>query len=214
MTGYDVSIDSDLYTEADFTFSGNATVSGTDAGAYDMELKPEDFENTNPNFGTVTFVIVDGQLIINMVYFNITVNYLYDNGDPIDTISETHEYGYEYSFTSPTVEGYTPDTDLVEGRLTSDTEIDVIYSANGYTLTIYYLYEDGRTAARTYTANLAYGTDYSVVSPTIAGYHASIYRVTGTMPAGDVTVYVYYTAENEPAMGVGPAGINVGESIE
>ena len=38
---------------------------GTDAGTYDMALKPEDFTNTNANFAKVTFKIEDGQLVIN-----------------------------------------------------------------------------------------------------------------------------------------------------
>ena len=65
VTGYDVkSISNKLYTEKDFEFSGNATIKGTDAGTYDMELKPGDFKNTNRNFSKVKFVIEDGQLEI------------------------------------------------------------------------------------------------------------------------------------------------------
>ena len=65
VTGYDVDISNSLYTEKDFTFSGNAEAKGTDAGSYDMELKPSDFQNTNTNFANVKFVIVDGALTIN-----------------------------------------------------------------------------------------------------------------------------------------------------
>lgn len=65
VTGYTVqSISSKLYTEKDFTFSGNAEVKGTNAGSYDMELTPADFQNTNKNFTKVTFEIVDGKLTI------------------------------------------------------------------------------------------------------------------------------------------------------
>ena len=64
VTGYTVSIDNELYTEADFEFKGDATVKGTDAGTYNMELKPEDFANTSNNFSNVEFVIVDGTLEI------------------------------------------------------------------------------------------------------------------------------------------------------
>ena len=39
--------------------------SGTDAGTYAMGWKAEDFENTNTNFSNVTFVVTDGQLVIN-----------------------------------------------------------------------------------------------------------------------------------------------------
>ncbi len=65
VTGYTVqSISNKLYTEKDFTFSGNAEVKGTNAGSYDMELTPADFQNTNKNFTKVTFEIVDGKLTI------------------------------------------------------------------------------------------------------------------------------------------------------
>lgn len=65
VTGYTVqSISNKLYTEKDFTFSGNAEVKGTNAGSYDMELTPADFQNMNKNFTKVTFEIVDGKLTI------------------------------------------------------------------------------------------------------------------------------------------------------
>ena len=67
VTGYKAESDNELYaaTTDNFTFSGNDSVKGTDAGTYDMELKPEDFANTNKNFSNVEFVIVDGTLKIN-----------------------------------------------------------------------------------------------------------------------------------------------------
>ena len=65
VTGYTVTnISNKLYAEKDFTFNGTAEVKGTDAGTYDMALKPEDFTNTNANFSKVTFKIEDGQLVI------------------------------------------------------------------------------------------------------------------------------------------------------
>ena len=62
--GYDAVSSNPLYTAADYSFSGDATVRGTNAGSYDMELVPEDFENTSLNFTNVTFIIVDGKLNI------------------------------------------------------------------------------------------------------------------------------------------------------
>ena len=72
VTGYDVAIDNELYTEDDFTFSGNAEVKGTNAGTYPMELKPEDFTNTNQNFSNVTFIITDGKLTISKAPLTVT----------------------------------------------------------------------------------------------------------------------------------------------
>lgn len=66
VTGYVVtSISDPLYKESDFTFSGDATIKGTDAGTYDMNLAPEDFKNINVNFKNVRFVINDGTLVIS-----------------------------------------------------------------------------------------------------------------------------------------------------
>lgn len=66
VTGYEVtSISDPLYKESDFTFSGDATIKGTDAGTYNMNLAPEDFKNINGNFKNVRFVINDGTLVIS-----------------------------------------------------------------------------------------------------------------------------------------------------
>ena len=73
VTGYEVtSISNPLYTTRDFTFSGNATIKGTDAGTYDMNLVPGDFTNINKNFTNVTFVIADGTLVISPRTLTIT----------------------------------------------------------------------------------------------------------------------------------------------
>ena len=73
VTGYDVSSEGGLYKADDCSFSGNASVSGTNAGSYPMGLKAEDFTNTSGNFENVSFVIVDGTLTINPVAVTVTV---------------------------------------------------------------------------------------------------------------------------------------------
>ena len=72
VTGYDAVSSNPLYTANDYSFSGDATIKGTDAGTYDMNLSPEDFKNTNGNFKNVTFVIVDGTLVIAPRVLTIT----------------------------------------------------------------------------------------------------------------------------------------------
>ena len=73
VTGYKVtSISNPLYKESDFTFSGDATIKGTDAGTYDMNLVPGDFTNINKDFTNVTFVIYDGTLVISPRTLTIT----------------------------------------------------------------------------------------------------------------------------------------------
>ena len=62
--GYDFVASDPLYTQADFAFTGDATVRGIDAGTYEMQLKSSDFANSNSNFADVEFVVVDNELTI------------------------------------------------------------------------------------------------------------------------------------------------------
>ena len=64
VTGYDVSISNPAYTEGDFSFNGNGTLSKTEAGTYSMGLKASDFANTNGNYSNVIFNVTDGSLEI------------------------------------------------------------------------------------------------------------------------------------------------------
>jgi len=64
LSGYEVSIDHELYTEDDFSFDGVAEVRGTEAGTYEMEISAADFTNNNDNFSDVEFEIEDGELTI------------------------------------------------------------------------------------------------------------------------------------------------------
>ena len=96
VTGYTVTdISNALYTENDFTFSGTALVTGTDAGFYPMELTAEDFTNTSKNFSNVKFVIVDGGLTISPISEKVVVEITENSA------TET------YDGTMKTVTGYT-----------------------------------------------------------------------------------------------------------
>ncbi len=66
--GYELrSISNRNYAATDIEFVGSAdhkVAKGTDAGTYEMNLKPEDFKNNSANFTDVKFQIVDGSLTI------------------------------------------------------------------------------------------------------------------------------------------------------
>ena len=66
--GYELpSISNINYAATDIAFVGSAddqVAKGTDAGTYEMNLKPEDFKNNSANFTNVKFQIVDGSLTI------------------------------------------------------------------------------------------------------------------------------------------------------
>ena len=78
------------------------------------------------------------------------------------------------------------------------------YLPNKYQLTVHYKDSADNELAPSYTAQVAFGAEYNVLSPTVAGYMASSavgaddpFAVKGTMGAGDVTVTVTYLfAEN------------------
>ena len=74
VTGYVATANTDLYdVTKDFTFSGDATATRTDAGTTNMGLKAEQFANTNKNFATVTFEITDDYKKINKIKSTVTI---------------------------------------------------------------------------------------------------------------------------------------------
>ena len=71
--GYDVSIDTALYTESDFTFSGNSSAVRTNAGTSKMGMAAEQFTNNNLNFKTVTFNVTDGYVTVNPINATVSI---------------------------------------------------------------------------------------------------------------------------------------------
>ena len=69
VSGYKSMVSSnDLYdvtTCVKETATDGWTVSGTNAGTYNVDITADDFQNTNPNFSNVEFKVVDGSLTIN-----------------------------------------------------------------------------------------------------------------------------------------------------
>ena len=90
-------ISNDSYAATDIEFVGSAdhkVAKGTDAGTYEMNLKPEDFKSNSANFTNVRFEIVDGSLTITKRAVTLTsatpVEKTYD-GNPLEdrTVSIT-----------------------------------------------------------------------------------------------------------------------------
>jgi hypothetical protein len=146
--------------------------------------------------GTMPAQDVELTVVYNANSYSLTIHYVYaDNTTAAPDHTETVVYNTAYSVESPVIDGYTADQPVVEGTMPAgDHEVTVIYNANSYTLTIHYVFADDTEASADYTAQVAYGTPYSVESPVIAGYTADQTTVAGTMPAEDVTVTVRYTA--------------------
>ena len=64
LSGYDVTTNNSLYTEADFTFTGSSELKGKNVGTYRTNMKASDFANANANFENVIFVVNNGTLNI------------------------------------------------------------------------------------------------------------------------------------------------------
>lgn len=94
---------SGLYKESDIRFTGDKTLSATDAGTYNLTLQGK-FTNSNANF-EVTFQVSDGRLLIKP--------------RPVILISATAEKGYDgMALTAQTVTASEPtaDTGFVTGE--------------------------------------------------------------------------------------------------
>jgi hypothetical protein len=63
--GYDLDIEDPLYAESDILFTGIDTVRGIAVGKYGMGLQSSDFENINPNFDSVEFIITHDSMMIS-----------------------------------------------------------------------------------------------------------------------------------------------------
>ena len=102
--------------------------SGTDAGTYFMGWKAEDFENTNTNFSNVTFVVTDGQLVINprpVVLTSASDKKVYD-GTPLTKGEVTASTGEN--------EGFVKDQGATYNVTGSQTDVGESDNAFEYTL--------------------------------------------------------------------------------
>ena len=127
----------------------------------------------------------------------------------------THVEGDNYSVTSPSVSGYVllpnnEQPDVISGKMASavtvtgtmpdaDRTLNVYYEPL-YKLTINYLEEGtGNVLATKHESTRIQGATYSVNSPNVSGYrlsNAAQATISGTQPANDVTVNVYYKKLN------------------
>ena len=238
VTGFAAASESPLFRADRIRFTGNDTARGTQAGTYRMGLTANQFSYEDPNVNAA-FKVTDGQLVITaapapaappVTTYRLTIRYwLWDTREnrACPDFAAAYAAGSAYSVLSPSLPGYTVSMERVTGVLTEDTEVDVYYTVNRYTLQVYFRYEDGRVAAPSYTGEYDYGAVYWVISPEIAGYTASIRQCRDTMPARNLIITVIYTGgfKEKPSnteiiddyntpLGLGGLGISIGETCE
>ncbi len=145
----------------------------------------------------------------------VTVHYYYEKEQPTDPdveiadpVQEEHHAGETFEISSPKIDGYTPNIEIVSGTMgEDDLEYVVRYTKDpieepdkkAYQLIIHYLYEDDTEAAPDYIeADLATGTSYEVKSPTIDGFSPSEEVITGEIADEDIEIIVRYTKVSAP----------------
>ena len=131
---------------------------------------------------TVTFADHDGTVLLT-----VTVEPGGSATPPADPVREGYTFaGWDGSYTN----------------VTADTTVTATYTINSYTLTIYYVYADGSTAAPALIREYNYGQAYSEESPSIEGYAPDITVIEGTMGAANAEYTVTYTALYQPPAGL------------
>ena len=166
------------------------------------------------------YVAKDGSTVINVYYAandqTYSVYYYLEGTEtpvPGTTAKENVSAKFDETVTetAPAVTGYTVAGDstrsITVGADNAANKIVFYYTVNSYPLNITYKYADdvpdaalrGQKAAEPVSRDIAFGAPYSVASPLIPGYTASIAAVAGTMAENGVTVEVVYRAATDTA---------------
>ena len=162
----------------------------------------------------------------------LKVQYWIGSNEAAPMFVGVYENGQTYNVSVPRITGYRAQVSRVRGTINGNTIINVRYVPNTYTVTVYYRYLNGQTAAPTAYRSVKTGTGYTIGSPAIGGYVANVASISGTVTGRDLTYVVYYTgtgaggSENvevvnlneiddyKTPLGLGEVGINAGECFE
>lgn len=136
---------------------------------------------------------------LNTIPVKLTVHYVDEAGNKLaeDVVQEVYKGG-AYRIVSPVIEGYEFDKDVVEGIVEGDTELTVTYKKKVCTVTVKYVYEDGKEAAPDKTETGSYGDEFLIVSPGIEGFTPNFAEVKGKFETTR-TITVKYTAISKPS---------------
>ena len=126
-------------------------------------------------------------------YSTLTVQYWIGSESAAPSFTGVYENGQNYSVVVPRKTGYRTQVTKVKGTISEDTVINVRYIPNSYTVTVYYRYLNGETAAATTQQELLTGSTFDIASPAVNGYAVSAGSISGTVTGRDLTYVVYYT---------------------
>ena len=138
-------------------------------------------------------VITEEEVEEPVGYSTLTVQYWIGDESAAPSFTGVYENGQTYSVQVPKLTGYSAKVTKVRGKIDGDTVINVQYIPNTYTVTVYYRYLNGETAAEATQQQLKTGSVFDILSPTVNGYTVSAGSVSGTVTGRDLTYVVYYT---------------------
>ena len=211
LSGYSVSINNPLYSEADFEFTGSSELKALNAGTYRTNMKAQDFVNKNANFENVIFRVENGELEITkreIILTSADATKPYDGtaltNNKVDTTGEGFVAGEGVNLTvtgritevgtADNTFNYTMAAGTLEQNYNIRTEFGklTVTPALVHKLTITYILSDTDRIVKVFSREYAVDEAYGVVSDKIDGYAADIDRVDGTMGNEDIEVTVYY----------------------
>lgn len=158
-----------------------------------------------PDYITVTGTVTDEDVKVTVVYkrtpeeekHKVTIHYVKDDGSKAfpDYISEHENGGETFDVTSPELEGYEYDVDVVHVTVPNEGDVEyyVYYTPVKHTVTVHYVYSTGDKALDDYREELGEGKEFKIVSPNIEGYSKDIAIVSGIMGKEDREFTVTYT---------------------
>jgi len=171
------------------------------SGYYLEEYNISGILNTEDKyFADILSVATSKNISLNVIYVKsartLTVKYVDEDGNSIASSTTINKnIGETYSVNAITIPGYSPIDTVLTGKVTASylQEIVFVYKAQKCKLTINYVYASNLSkAADSYVGDFGYNSNYSITSPTLAGYTADKLVVDGKITS-DTTITVKYT---------------------
>ena len=212
LSGYTVTINNPLYTEADFSFNGSSELAGVNAGTYMTNMSAGDFTNNNPNFENVIFTVNNGTMNITrrqVILTSADARKAFDGTALRDSTVTVTGDGFVQnegvvtnvtgSITNPGTAQNTFTWLATDGTNTDNYDITTVFGTltvtetpadNMHMVRITYM-KDG-TVTGTFEKQYAAGAQYEIVTPQVTGYQPDLDTVAGIMGNTDVNVVVTY----------------------
>ena len=125
--------------------------------------------------------------------YTLVIHYWADGEQAGPDFRGTYSEGASYNVLTPVKNGYNADQSSVTGVITGETEINVFYTKQVYTLTVKFHDLNGREMTDSLIVQMQTGDTYRLTAPEFDGYEALTPVVEATMGNQNKEVIVYYT---------------------